>query len=136
MSDGSSSWFRVVLAVVAGFCAWFAVATIGNLAIRAFVPGYEAAEKAMTFSLGMMVTRLVLGIVSSMAAGEVCALVARRARAATYVLAFLLFATFVPIHLGLWDKFPIWYHLVFLGSLIPATLMGAGLFTHRRKNKY
>jgi hypothetical protein len=26
---------------------------------------------------------------------------------------------FVPIHYGLWDKFPVWYHLVFLITLAP-----------------
>jgi hypothetical protein len=28
---------------------------------------------------------------------------------------------------SLWDKFPIWYHIVFLGSLFPLVLLGAKL---------
>jgi hypothetical protein len=31
---------------------------------------------------------------------------------------------FVPAHVMLWDKFPIWYHLSFLLSLVPLTYLG------------
>jgi hypothetical protein len=32
---------------------------------------------------------------------------------------------FVPVHVGLWATFPVWYHLLFLGSLVPLVLAGA-----------
>jgi hypothetical protein len=41
------SWLRGVLAIAAGFIAWFAAATVGNWAIRALVPGYVEVEKSM-----------------------------------------------------------------------------------------
>jgi hypothetical protein len=36
-----------------------------------------------------------------------------------------LLALFIPNHYLLWDKFPVWYHLTFLVSLLPLTLLGA-----------
>jgi hypothetical protein len=123
------NWLRVVLAIVAGFVVWFTVATMCNLAIRWLLPGYSEVEKAMDFSLGMLSARLVLGAVSSLAAGAACAAICRHARAATYLFAFLLLALFVPVHLGLWSKFPVWYHIVFLGSLVPLVLLGAKLLS-------
>jgi len=34
-------------------------------------------------------------------------------------------AAFLPVHYSLWNRFPIWYHLVFLISIIPLVLLGA-----------
>jgi hypothetical protein len=118
-------WLRAILAVVAGFVVWFVVATVGNFAIRALVPGYTEVEKAMEFSMTMLIARLVLGAAASVAAGAACIAVARGARRALYVFAFLLLALFVPVHVGLWATFPVWYHLLFLGSLVPLVLAGA-----------
>ena len=43
---------------------------------------------------------------------------------ATGVLMLLLF---IPEHVRLWDKFPVWYHLTFLGSLVPLRVAGGRL---------
>jgi hypothetical protein len=47
------------------------------------------------------------------------------------LFALLLLALFVPFHLGLWARFPVWYHIVFLGSLVPLVVLGAKLFSPR-----
>ncbi|MGE5616338.1 MAG: hypothetical protein ACM3X5_05425 [Bacillota bacterium] len=126
-------WLRIVLAIAAGFVVWWVVATVGNWAIRALLPGYAEVEKAMTFSLAMLVARLVLGAVSSLAAGATATTIARRARVASLVLAFLLLALFIPVHASLWPRFPAWYHIVFLVSLPLLVLAGARLATSARK---
>jgi len=36
----------------------------------------------------------------------------------------LLLVAFIPQHVMLWDKFPVWYHLTFLLSLVPLTYLG------------
>jgi hypothetical protein len=125
------NWLRVFLAIVAGFVVWFAVATVGNLGIRWLLPGYSEVEKAMDFSSGMLVARLALGAVASVAAGAACIAVARNARAAIYLFALLLVALFVPVHVGLWAKFPAWYHVLFLGLLFPLIVLGAKLLPAR-----
>jgi hypothetical protein len=125
------NWLRAVLAIVAAFITWFAVATVGNLAIRAWLPGYAQVEKAMDFSLGMLLARLVLGAVASLAAGAACAAIARSARWAVHVSWLLLLVLFVPVHVNLWAKFPAWYHIVFLGSLVALVIVGARLAGRR-----
>jgi hypothetical protein len=126
------NWLRAVLAIAAGFIAWFAAATVGNFAVRWLVPGYTEVEKAMNFSLAMLLVRLMLGAGASIVAGAVCAAVASRTRIPIYTFALLLLALFVPVHASLWDKFPIWYHLLFLGSLVPLVMLGARLPGSRR----
>ena len=121
------NWLRGVLAVTAGLVAWFAAATVGNLAIRSLLPGYAEVEKSMDFTLAMQVARLLLGASASIVAGVACALVAREARWVPYACATLLFVLFVPVHISLWSRFPTWYHLVFLGTLVPIVIAGARL---------
>ena len=126
------SWLRILLAIVAGFVVWFAVATVGNFVIRWLLPGYAAVEKAMDFSWGMLIARLVLGVVASVAAGAASVAIARSARLAVYLFAVLLLVLFVPVHVNVWAKFPVWYHIVFLGSLIPMVVFGAWLLASRK----
>jgi hypothetical protein len=114
-----------------GCLVWFAVATVGNFALRSFLPGYADVEKVMNFSVAMLVLRLMLSAAASLAAGSVCAAIAPRTRYPVYGLALLLVALFVPVHLFLWDKFPIWYHVLFLGTLVPLVMLGATLLNLR-----
>jgi hypothetical protein len=116
-----------IVATVAGFAAWFVVATVLDRALRAAWPRYAEVLPALSFSLGMLVARLVEGAASTIAAGVVVAWIARRGVAATVATGVMLLLLFVPTHAMLWNRFPIWYHLVFLGSLMPLTLLGARL---------
>jgi hypothetical protein len=119
---------RSILAVILAVITWFVVATIGNWILRAVLPSYSASEASMNFTLTMMICRLVLGLVSSLCAGFVCATIARN-RVAPKVPAVIMVLLFLPVHYMLWTKFPIWYHLVFLITLAPTLLIGAALKT-------
>jgi len=122
-----------IAGIVAGLIAWIIVATIGNLLFRVSWPGYAEAEISMMFSLAMMVARLLLGALASVCGGLAVAWIAKGNAAATRILGIVVTALFVPVHYGLWDKFPIWYHVIFLASLFPFTLLGATLL--RRRNR-
>ena len=39
----------------------------------------------------------------------------------------VLLALFVPNHIAIWDKFPLWYHLTFLSSLPVLAFLGGKL---------
>ncbi len=117
---------RSILAVIVAVIAWFIVATIGNFILRALLPGYSAVEVSMNFTLPMAICRLVLGLVSSLCAGFVCATIARNT-IGPKVAAVIMLILFVPNHYMLWSKFPIWYHLFFLITLAPLILIGAEL---------
>jgi hypothetical protein len=111
---------------------WIFVATVLNLPLRASWPHYHEAETAFNFTLTMKLARLALGAVSSLAAGFVAAWIGKgRMRAAT-LTGVVLLGLFIPNHYLLLSKFPVWYHLTFLVSLVPLTLLGAALH-HRSK---
>jgi hypothetical protein len=119
---------RGSIAVVAGLVVWAVVATALNFVLRFFLAGYTAAEHEMNFTLGMMIARLALpGGVPSVCAGVASAWIARGQRWVSAALIIILLAAFLPAHYSLWAKFPLWYHLTFLGSLIVLPLLGARL---------
>jgi hypothetical protein len=117
---------RSILAVIIAVVTWFIVATILNWILRAALPGYSGVEVSMNFTLTMMICRLVLGLLSSLCAGFVCATIARNS-VAPKVAAAVMVILFLPVHYMLWAKFPIWYHLFFLIPLAPTILIGAAL---------
>ena len=120
-----------IAGVIGGLVAWFLIATIGNRVLRAAWPGYAEVEVSMTFTLGMLLVRLVLGALSSLGAGLVAALITNRSGIAIKSLAGMLLILFIPVHYSLWERFPTWYHLVFLASLVVVTLLGALLYPGR-----
>jgi hypothetical protein len=117
---------RVVIAVVVGLVVWGIVATGLDILLRFALTGYASAEPQLNFTLGMMIARLALpGAVPSVIAGFVSAWIARGDRRVTALLIIILLAAFLPAHYRLWTKFPLWYHLTFLGSLILLPWLGA-----------
>ena len=107
---------RLIGGVIASLVTWAIIATILNLGLRHSWAAYAAVEKVMTFTFPMMVARLGISGVSSLVAGFVAAWVEQRRRA-PIISGVILLILFLPVHYGLWDKFPIWYHLTFLASL-------------------
>lgn len=116
---------RSLAGIVAGLVTWAVVATLGNLLVRAALPGYADVEAALDFTLAMLIARLAVGIVSSLVAGYVVARIATARRRDVYLLSAVLLALFLPLHYSLWTRFPIWYHAVFLISLVVAPTIGA-----------
>ena len=115
---------RKTLGVIAGLAVWIGVATVAGVIMRAAWPAYASVADAMTFTLPMMIARLSIGAVATVAAGWVAAIITRRSALATLLPGVILLAGFIPQHIMLWEKFPVWYHLTFLISLIPLTFAG------------
>ena len=119
---------RASLAVIFGLVVWVICATALDIPLRFALPGYGAAEPQLQFTLPMMIARLALpGAVPSLAAGFASAWISRGNCRAIAALAIVLLAIFLPTHYHVWTKLPLWYHLIFLGSLPLLTWLGAKL---------
>jgi len=115
---------RVILGVVAGVVLFMVVATVAGLVMRASWPAYASVAASMAFTLPMLIARLSIGAVATVAAGLVAAVIARRSTRAALTTGLLLLVLFIPQHIRLWPRFPVWYHLTFLVSLLPLTYLG------------
>jgi hypothetical protein len=135
MPASSHAILRTVGAVIAALVTWFFVATVVNLAFRAWWPHYHEAEAAFNFTLAMKLGRLVLGAISTLGTGFVAAWIDKGRMRAVTLTGIALLCLFIPGHHMIWNKFPVWYHLTFLLSLLPLTLLGAAL-NHRAGEKH
>jgi fructose-specific phosphotransferase system IIC component len=79
----------------------------------------------------MLVARLFIGAISSLCAGFVASWITNRSVLMMKSLAGLLVIILLPV-ITLWERFPPWYHVVFLTSLPLLTLVGAWLYPRRR----
>lgn len=122
---------RSIFAVLGGIVVWVLVVSLLNRGLRIGVAGYALAEPTMTFTLGMKVARLILGALASLAAGAATGRIAPSRTGLPWVLGAIILAAFIPAHIHVWAKFPVWYHLVFLGTLVPLVALGAALTRSR-----
>ena len=125
---------RSILACLAGLLTWVIVVTVINRVLRLSLPDYTAAEQTLQFTPGMKWARLLMAIVTSVAAGAVTGSISRSSRWAPLIVGGVVLAMFVPVHISIWSKFPVWYHLTFLLTIIPAVLVGALLRPRRNKD--
>lgn len=123
---------RILLAVVAGFLTWAVVVSLLNRGLRIALPGYAAAEPSLHFTLAMMAGRLAIAALTSLAAGAVVSAVAPASRRAPWILGVVVLILFIPSHVWLWQRFPLWYHLTFLLTLAPLVAAGGWLWRSQR----
>jgi hypothetical protein len=114
---------RNVLGIVAGLVCWVIVASVAGLIMRLSWPAYVSVASAMTFTLPMLIARLSIGALATLSMGFVTALITQSS-ITRLIAGVLLLILFIPQHVMLWDKFPLWYHLTFLLSLVPLTYVG------------
>jgi hypothetical protein len=114
---------RNFIGVVTGLVVWVAVAVVAGLIVSETWPAYVSVADTMTFTLAMKIVRLSIGAIATIAAGFVTACITQ-STFARLVTGLILLIVFIPQHVMLWDKFPIWYHLWFLLSLVPLTYVG------------
>ena len=118
---------RKIGAVVAALAVWTIVIIVLNYGLRYGLPGYAAVEKAMTFTLAMMAARLTISFVATLSAGATTAWIARDRLAWPLITGIVLLAIFIPVHMSIWEHFPLWYHLTFLPSLPILSVAGGRL---------
>jgi hypothetical protein len=122
---------RGVIGVLAGLVVWVAIGSAAGLVLRATWPDYVAAAPTMKFTTPMKVARLSIGAFATLAMGWVIGGITRSITS-VLVAGVLLLVIFIPQHIALWDKFPVWYHLTFLVSLVPLAYSGGKIALRRR----
>jgi hypothetical protein len=118
---------RATLSVIAGLVVWVLVVTLAGFVMRAAWPSYAAVADAMTLTLPMMIVRLAIGAVATFATGLTASAIARQSMVPPLAAGILLLLAFIPQHVMIWEKFPVWYHLTFLLSLVPLASAGGRL---------
>jgi len=124
---------RAALAFAAGLVVWLLLISLLDRALRLALAGYADAELTMSFTLGMLVSRLIIAALTSLIAGAIAAWIAPASGPVPLLLGLTLLVAFLPVHLRLWSQFPLWYHVVFLGTLVPLIVLGSRLLRLERR---
>lgn len=118
---------RSVLAIIIGFVLWGALWVGSNTLLQRLMPGAIREDGAVN-SAGVLIWLLVLSLLISLLTGYLVARIANGSalwHGGVFGVVLLLFGAFVQA--GVWTVLPLWYHLLFLGLLIPAALVGSWL---------
>lgn len=117
---------RGIGALIAAIVLWMVVATVVHRVMCVAWPAYAVATPTLSFTLPMKIARLALSTLCTLLAGAM----ARRLSPARWLpvaVGCVLIALFLPEHYLIWSHLPVWYHLTFLGSLIPLAVIGSRL---------
>ena len=118
---------RVILAVLAGAILWAVLWNIGTRVAQALFPELLPLDQPITHA-GILVAYIGYSVVLSIAAGFVTAVCGgRNPMTAVWALATLQLTLGVVFEVSYWNLLPVWYHLVFLALIVPATVFGGVL---------
>ena len=124
---------RAVLAVLAGAAVWAALWIGGTQAAQAAFPSVLAAGQPITH-VGALLGLILYSVPLSMLAGYITAAVAvRNPMPAVWALAILQLVLGIVAEVSAWNLMPVWYHVVFLALVVPATVYGGLLRVMRRQ---
>ena len=131
---------KVVLGVLAGFVLW-SVLWIGSdeLLAQIFADWYgadraayfEALTKGEPFSLSptILLISLIRGTIFTLVTGYVSVVISGESSRSPLYLGVLLLAAGLYAHSYSISSFPMWYHILFLGMLVPVSIIGGKLKT-------
>ena len=123
---------RAMVAVVAGAVVWAVLWVGGTLAAQSAFPAVLAAGQPVTHT-GALLGLVLYSVLLSLLAGYVTAAIAGKdPMPALWGLATLQLALGIGFEVSAWNLTPLWYHVVFLALVVPATVYG-GLMRVRRR---
>ena len=66
----------------------------------------------------------MLSVIFSVASGYIAAVLAKENSRAPMILGIILLLVGIGVQASVWSLLPVWYHLIFLILLVPATIFG------------
>ena len=115
---------RVMAAVLAGAATWAVLWNLGTRIAQAALPGLLQPEEPITHA-GVLLAYVGYSVCLSLLAGFITARTAgRQPMPAVWALATLQLALGLYFEISYWSMLPVWYHLVFLALIVPATVFG------------
>ena len=119
-------WLRRLGAIVVGVVTAVIVAALSFSILVAVWPAYAEAAPTRSFTLAMLLARLGVAVVITVAAACAATLAAGDDGRIAWWLGGLFVVASLPSHLDrMWDVFPIWYHAVYLLGLVPVAGLAA-----------
>lgn len=118
---------RSILSVVAGVVTWSILWVTGNAVIAMALPG-SFKDDGTTDSAAVLLGIAAFSVALSLLSGYVTSMLSKSQGLGQVVaVGLLLLAIGIAVQMQYWDLMPLWYHLTFLGLLVPGVLAGGKL---------
>lgn len=118
---------RSIAAVVVAWLIWSAFWIGGTQVAQAAFPDIIDPTQPLTHT-GALLGYVAYSAVLSIGAGYVAAWIkGMRPMRTVWALAWIQLAVGIGFEASYWSMTPVWYHLVFLALLVPATVLGGML---------
>ena len=116
-----------ILAVFVGVVVWSLLWVAVNAGLQATMPG-SFGDDGMTASQGVLLILLACSVAASLVSGYATSRMAPTAKPG-HVLwtGGVLLAIGTGVQGSVWSQMPVWYHLIFLGLLLPLNVLGGWL---------
>jgi hypothetical protein len=122
---------RAILAVIAGAAVWAVLWIGGTRAAQAAFPSALAEGQPITH-VGALLGLILYSVPLSILAGYITATVmGRDPMPVVWVLAVLQLIFGIIAEVSAWNLVPLWYHIVFLALVVPATAYGGKMRVRR-----
>ena len=121
----------MVRAVVAGAVFWAVLWNLGSLVARTVFPGIIDPQLPVTHTGALVVFVLYSSALSLLAGYLTAAVRGPEPMAAVWTLAAIQLVLGIAFEAAFWHMTPVWYHLVFLTLIVPATIWGGTLRARR-----
>jgi hypothetical protein len=127
---------RAILAVIAGAAVWAALWIGGTRAAQAAFPSVLAEGQRIT-NMGALLGLILYSVPLSILAGYITATVmGKDPMPSVWALAVLQLIFGIIAEVSAWSLAPVWYHVVFLALVVPATVYGGKLRRRRQEPLY
>jgi len=123
-------WGRAILAVLSGMISWALLWNLGTTAAQQTYPETLSPDQPITHA-GALAGYIAYSVVVSGIAGFVTATVGRGWMVLVWILALVHLALGIVAEASYWNLMPVWYHVVFLLLVVPATIAGGRLASVR-----
>lgn len=118
---------RSIGAVIGGFVLWTVLWLGSNSLLTIITPG-SYNDDGSTDSGMLMLLILILSVIYSVVSGYTAEKIVNDGSTwPVLALAIALLAVGLLVQISFWSLFPLWYNILFLLFLVPATMMGGRL---------
>ncbi|WP_374948141.1 hypothetical protein [Mucilaginibacter sp.] len=116
---------NTIAGVISGLVAYSAIGKLGLYLLQLSWAEYAVHNTDKKYTVTMLLARLVMGMLAAIAAGIICAILAKDKGKSAWLVSVIVFLVAAYIHLltAVWMEYPVWYHFTYLLPIIPTIML-------------
>ena len=125
-----SRLIRISFNIIIGLCIFLILEKLANSIARLTWPAYVIASNDRSYTLLMLLLRLATGSLITVLTTWILTKHGKDIKNVPLNFGLALFLCSLILHVYIWSSYPVWYHIVWLSSIIPCSLLGGRLVGH------